>query len=780
MPKPPPVHSEQDVMRVFAAVAAADLGIWEYCISLDEFFMSQRAQELVGLSAGPTVRRLSEWDEAINYHPDDRARLAAYRAEVCSKRCFSRDDEFRIAARDGAFRWVRLTTAQFVGCDGKIVRLSGTIKDIHDDRLSLEKLKRAQELYLFADAAGDGHCDWVVETDTFYCSPRFLELCGLPPDTVFEGRKGFIQLFPYHPDDRERVVNNLTALFKSDVTRIETEMRLVVRGDIRWIRVTGNCKRDSMGNLVRWTSAMADITERKRGEEALRQSEERFSLAVAASTDGIWDWDVGNETLFLSDRAQTILGQKPGSAVRAPRDWYSSIDIHPGDVAGPANMTASLLHDEDDTYENEWRVRGQDGIYRWVLVRGLRQRNVAGQVVRVAGSVSDIDEAKRTETARRKAQKLEAMGKLASGIAHDFNNILASVIGYGEMAQRDVSPTSRLGRDLDAVVSAAERGRKLIERILSFTRGGPEDTPVVVGDIIQEVVQQLLPGLPRNVHIETNINSGRAALLGDASAVHQLVSNLVVNGLQAMPNGGILRVGSEHTYLEVAKSVMIGVAKEGPTLILNVSDTGTGIPAEIIDQIFDPFFTTKEVGVGTGLGLSLVHGIVADISGAIDVESEPGKGSTFSVYLPSIGDAPTFVEVEATSKKRTFLRGNGERVMVVDDEEPLVKLTSRTLEWLGYQAKGFVSSREALAAFQAAPDTYDAIITDERMPGLAGFGLVRELRKIRPLLPILLLSGDVSGDMSARARASGVEVLLRKPTSPDDLARGIAHILSRA
>jgi CheY-like chemotaxis protein len=301
-----------------------------------------------------------------------------------------------------------------------------------------------------------------------------------------------------------------------------------------------------------------------------------------------------------------------------------------------------------------------------------------------------------------------------------------------------------------------------------------ERVPVHVEAVVREALDQAAAKLPANVTIIPRLRAGRAAMLGDSTQVHQVVMNLVSNGVQAMPEGGVLRVALETERFDAARPATVGSLVAGDYIVLKVSDPGIGIPDNVLEHMFDPFFTTKEVGVGSGLGLSLVHGIVTSVGGAVDVATTLGKGSVFTVYLPRAGNAPA----QQADENRPLPRGGGERVLVVDDEEPLVRLATETLESLGYAPTGFTSSANALQEFGANPGLFDVILTDERMPGVTGSAIIREVRRINPTIPILLMSGFVSGAAALKARELGANDVLKKPLLARELATSLARVLN--
>jgi signal transduction histidine kinase/ActR/RegA family two-component response regulator len=404
-----------------------------------------------------------------------------------------------------------------------------------------------------------------------------------------------------------------------------------------------------------------------------------------------------------------------------------------------------------------------------------------GRPARVVGFMLDLterhqaeEELRRLEARLRQSQRLEAMGTLAGGIAHDFNNILGAILGYGERAFRDAPRDTRLRGDLESILAAGERARALVDRILTFSRSGAgERTAVHVEQVVREALDLVAAKLPPEIAIEAALQAGPAAMLGDPTEVHQVLMNLATNAVQAMPSGGTLRVSLTTARFDAPRVATIGTIEAAEYIVLEVADDGTGIRPEILDRIFDPFFTTKEVSVGNGLGLSLVHGIVMEANGAIDVASAVASGSTFTVYFPHTGDASDDPE----DAERAVPQGGGQRVLFVDDEEPLVALATQTLEELGYSPVGFTSSAAALEAFRANPKGFDAVITDERMPEMSGSALIRAVRDIRRSVPIVLLSGNTGGIVTARAYNAGANEVLKKPLSARELATSLARVL---
>ena len=380
------------------------------------------------------------------------------------------------------------------------------------------------------------------------------------------------------------------------------------------------------------------------------------------------------------------------------------------------------------------------------------------------------------ETRLRQAVKLEAVGSMAGGIAHDFNNILAAILGYGDMAGNAAPEGSVLKRYIGNVLTAAHRAKALIDQILTYSRSNRGQRAVVrVDEAVEETLELVRGSLPQNIELVTALSAGRAAVIADPTHMHQLVMNLCRNAQHAMPAGGRLSVALDVVDANEDAALSHGLLPAGRYVRLRVNDDGNGIAPEIAARIMEPFFTTREAGSGTGLGLALVQGIVTDLGGAIDVASQPGQGSTFDIYLPRS-------DAEATDKAghaAPLPRGNGERVLLVEDERPLMLLTEEMLAALNYEPAGFTRPSDALEEFRADPTRFDAVVLDQLMPGLTGTELARQMRLLRADVPVVLISGYTGPVLSQQALSSGIEYILTKPLDLRQIAEALSKVLAR-
>jgi PAS domain S-box-containing protein len=421
---------------------------------------------------------------------------------------------------------------------------------------------------------------------------------------------------------------------------------------------------------------------------------------------------------------------------------------------------------------------GRNGAVFEVDARVSPVRDAAGVTSYIFVS-RDVSQEERLEKQLRQVQKMEALGTLAGGIAHDFNNILGAIISCTEFALEDAPPGSPTREDLSHVLKAGYRGKNLIKQILAFSRHSEQERQQVeIAPLVKECLKFLRASLPSGIEIRQNISTGAGMVQADPTQVHQVIMNLCANAAHAMrEKGGILEVGLSQVVLDPSTAALSQHNVAGPCIRLAVSDTGHGMSPEVLERIFDPFFTTKKRGEGTGLGLSVVHGIIMNHGGGITVSSEQGKGTTFEVFLPCIERSGDLHE----TPKGTSLNRGTERVLFVDDEEDLVYAGEKMLRRLGYDPVVFQSSLKALEAFKAMPESFDLIITDQSMPHVSGIELAREALRIRPEIPIIICSGfsPESGEGITRQQAEqiGVREVQMKPLGSTEMAAIIRRVL---
>jgi PAS domain S-box-containing protein len=404
-------------------------------------------------------------------------------------------------------------------------------------------------------------------------------------------------------------------------------------------------------------------------------------------------------------------------------------------------------------------------------------RDDSGQIISYVAVKRDVTEQTALERRLRQAQKLEALGTLAGGIAHDFNNLLAAIIGYGQMAAERLPHNTQEREDLDHALDAADRAKDLVRQILTFSRPGDQECQSVHLHLIAgEALKLLRPSLPATIKIQDNFGKNCGPVYADPTQMHQVIMNLCTNAYHAMKeSGGVLSLGLASVEAN-GDSEGLGLGlREGAYAKLTVKDTGHGMNRETMDRIFDPFFTTKNEAEGTGMGLSTAHGIVKACGGAIAVDSEPGKGTTFDVYLPL---SETVTQEEETGGEP--IRGGTERILVVDDEEDMVDIIGRQLESLAYDVTVRTSSLEALKDFRARPQYFDLIIADNVMPKMTGREFVQEVMQIRRDIPVISISGYVESVSTAKAKKPGISTFLSKPFGSRALGVAVRNVLNEA
>ena len=514
-----------------------------------------------------------------------------------------------------------------------------------------------------------------------------------------------------------------------------------------------------------------DITDRKRAEQALMAESTVLRTLIDALPDVVFTKDAQARYVICNTAELKNLGALHEEEVVGK----TAFDFYPRELAQryyADDMRA--LAGEAVVNQEEPGVDVQ-GASHWYLTIKVPLRDQAGEIAGLVGISRDITDRRRAEESLQRAQKLEALGTLAGGIAHDFNNLLLAIMGNARLAMGEVATDSPAQESLSEIAKAGARATDLVKRILAFSRPAePQRQLVDLRPTVEEALKLLRSTLPAMIEIESSFAGAIPLAVADSGQVHQMVMNLVTNAAHAIGDRvGHIALTLDTLTVDADLAQTTPGLREGRYLRLSVSDDGCGMDKSTLERIFDPFFTTKRAGEGTGLGLSVVHGIMRSHGGAIAVYSEPGRGTTFRLYFPAAGgtDAPA-----ADTTLQGVVSGRGERVLYVDDESALVMLVTRLLRRLGYEVSGYTDPTQALQAFVSQPQSFDAVVTDLSMPTLSGFDLARKLRAVRPDIPIVLTSGYLRPEDQETASAIGVRDLILKPDTIEALGEALTRL----
>ncbi|MCU0791859.1 MAG: response regulator [Opitutaceae bacterium] len=542
--------------------------------------------------------------------------------------------------------------------------------------------------------------------------------------------------------------------------------------------------RRNLRDKSRAESALLGILEDERAaQSALRKSEHeqrelarRLAMAQHVAKVGSWETDLATLNVTWSEETHRIFETDP--AVFRPTHAAFLQIVHPEDRPRVDQALTRSLENGEGPHMVEHRLRFPDGRVKFIEERWQIIQGPDGKPREATGTCQDVTERKKLEDQFLRAQRMESIGTLAGGIAHDLNNLLSPIV-MGIDLVRQFSPDPRAERVLDNMERSAKRGADLVRQVLSFARGvDGARVSVSIDALTSEIAEIARNTFPKNIEFTRLIAPGLSPVVGDPTQLNQVLLNLCVNARDAMPSGGKLLLAARNCEIDAQFASMSPGAIVGHHVMIEVRDNGTGMPKEISDRIFEPFFTTKAPGSGTGLGLSTVLGIVRSHGGFIHVYSEPGKGSTFKVYLPVAANAPASHPEEPAAP--ALPRGKGEWVLVVDDEASVLGVTKQTLEIFGYHVLTAEDGAQAIAVFARQPEKIRLIITDMMMPVMDGLALIAAIRRLNPTLPIIAASGLASNHGVAQASAAGVHHFLTKPFTTDTLLQVARKALAEA
>ncbi len=660
---------------------------------------------------------------------------------------------------------------------------------------------------------GSWELDLVNQSGTW--SAEMFRLYGRAPADGVMSYEEFIAMI--HPEDRE-MFRRSEARAIAERCSVEHEFRIKrLDGRVRWIHGRTTPFYGPTGKPIRIAGVEQDVTDRKRAESrerlqhaitrvlaeaqplqpTMRNILEITARGLEADYAGFWTFDQTTRTMGCVELWQAPRGELSSFIELTRAAAYAEGVELPGRLLAerqPIFLKEADVPDDEKHPRREAALRAglKSGSGFPILLRG----EIFGVVEFFAAEVQQPDaeiialfsaigtqlgqfiERQRLEEQYRQSQKMEAVGTLAGGIAHDFNNILTGINGYCTLAQLETANNQTVKEYLDAVQEGANRAADLVRQIMTFSRQQEQKrTKMQLEAVVVEALKLLKATIPSTIEIKPSFGSDIFPVFADATSIHQIIVNLGTNAWHAMKDRtGRMEIALENSEVDLQLAALHPTLNPGSYVRLSISDTGHGMDQATLSRMFEPFFTTKPPGEGTGLGLAVVHGIVRNHDGTIVVRSRLGEGTTFDLYFPAyFGDIAPDAEAEASGVPR----GNGERILCIDDEKRLAQMGKKILEYLGYQVEIHTEAASALRAMHATPEAYDLVITDLTMPGMTGVELARELLRIRVDIPIVLISGYTATLGAERLRAAGIQEVLMKPHSFDALGTVVHRVLSR-
>jgi PAS domain S-box-containing protein len=623
------------------------------------------------------------------------------------------------------------------------------------NRIQTESLRRVSEERLreMAENIGDIFYSYHPASNRLlYANQAYERLWGRPLEAVYSNPLSYLD--DIHPEDRPAVEEALRQQIAG--LRTEVEFRVIQsKGSIRWVRELAVPIFNKDGKVERIVGTMRDVTERNQAEETMREQARLLDKAQ----DAIVVRDLDHHILYWNKSAERLYGWTAQEAL-----GRSIVELLYQDPTPFLTATSMLL--EKGEWVGEIQQFNRDGKTltiegRWTLVRDDK-----GRPKSILAINTDITERKNLQQQFLRAQRMESIGTLAGGIAHDLNNVLAPILMSIELLRLQEKDPRRQDI-LSTIEGSAKRGADMVRQVLSFARGVEgRQVEVQVGHLLREIEKIADETFLKTIRVRRDVPDDLWTVKGDPTQLHQVLLNLCVNARDAMPQGGSLTISACNLMLDEQYAAMHIDAKPGPHVVINVEDTGTGMPPEVIERIFEPFFTTKEPGKGTGLGLSTTLAIAKSHGGFVQVQSEPGQGTQFRVFLPALTSSGGS---EPSAVKNELPHGNGELILVIDDEASVRQITRQTLEIFGYRVLLAADGTEAAGTYATHKDEIAAVLTDMMMPVMDGQATIQVLRRMNPKVRIIAASGLNTSGMTARATHAGVNHFIAKPYTAEVL-----------
>ncbi len=644
------------------------------------------------------------------------------------------------------------------------------LRDITERKQAEEELQTSERRFRQL-AENINEVFWVFDPnkpEMLYVSPAYEETWGRTCKSLYERPDSFLETV--HPDDREKIIESNKR--QQSGMRSKDDYRIVrPDGSVRWIQDRAFPIKDETGKVIRIVGIAEDITERKRADEEIRHSLSLINATFEVTADGILAVNCAGKIVAFNKQF-VEMWRIPESAI-AERDDAKALEAVCDQLKEPEAFKATVKdHYERPELESWDIIEFKDGR---LFERCSKPQRVNEEIVGRVWSFRDVTERRRLEDQLQQAQRMEAVGRLAGGIAHDFNNLLTAITGYSELALRKLSQNDPLRVNMEEIGKAAQRAANLTRQLLAFSRKQAMLPKVLdLNSVIREM-NKMLPRLIReDIKLELKLADDLARIKADPGQLEQVIVNLVVNAKDAMPQGGQLTIETSNARMDEALVRKYNSVQPGPHVLLRVSDTGYGMDEETQQHIFEPFFTTKEMGKGTGLGLSVVFGIVKQSGGSIWVKSEVGRGTTFSVYLPSVEAQVDVLEAPSTPKQ--LVRGT-ETVLLVEDDDLVRRIARTTLDMCGYKVLEAENGGEALLISQELKGNIDLMLTDVVMPRMNGRRLGQEISRLRPEIKVLYMSGHTYEETAPHGILEEGVPFIHKPFTPAALSAKVRELL---
>lgn len=689
------------------------------------------------------------------------------------RRGLTRNLDLHFVAKSGRKIPILLSVSQLEVAEDAFVGYVFTAQDITERKAAEEKVRKSEMLLAEAQQiARLGSWEWDVSTDTVTWSRELYRIFGLTPKTFTPTYQGFLD--QVHPSDVEKANASVERSLRTGEL-LNYHFRIIrPDGEIRTLHARGRAIKDEKGQVLKMFGTAQDVTEIIEAQEALKASEEKYRTILETIEDGYYEVDLAGNFTFFNDAICRILGYSPdelmGMNNRAYTDEFNAKKLY--------ETFNRVFRTGKPEKGFDWAMIRKDGEVRTVEASTTLIRSPDGEAIGFRGIVRDVTERKKLEAQLRQAQKMETIGRLTGGIAHDFNNLLTVILGNVEFGLQDSQAGDAVHEDFQEIEQAATQARDLVRQLLSFSRRQEiKPEPLDINAVVEQFLKMQRRILGEHIESRTELRPNLPSVWVDPVQIQQVLMNLCVNARDAMPEGGCLTIKTDC----VKGAAIADLTDEGDAdreyVQITVEDTGTGMDDQTQARIFEPFFSTKAVGEGTGLGLSVVFGIIRQHQGHIEVQSAPGQGTRVHIYLPVRSKTPE----KATDRERKPEQTEGhETILLVEDEDNVRRVAIRILEQLGYDVMTASDGRHAIEVFEKHHPHVDLVIMDMVMPNMGGAEAIQRIRQLAPNLPFLLITGyDASTEMDEVLTGDGRVAVLFKPFDRPSLAKKIRELLDR-